>query len=93
VFLRKLVSTDIMQLVAPHWMRRLVGQTPKGRARKLTAHQLKLKRRAHARKMEAARLKVWSGRLYPPQTGHRRPEWSSALPGRWSTLNQAPEVQ
>lgn len=23
--------------------------------------------------------------LYPPQCGHRRPEFSSAVPGRWST--------
>lgn len=29
--------------------------------------------------------------VYPPQRGHRRSEWSSAVPGRWSTLNGLPE--
>lgn len=57
------------------------------RAKKLA--RLTAKRQAYAKAMEAARLQSME-HIYPPQQGHRRPEWSSAVAGRWSQLNGLP---
>lgn len=51
-----------------------------------------LRRRLHARQAEATRLREME-HLYPPQQGSRRPEWSSAQCGRWSSLNGLPADQ
>ena len=78
-FLRKVVAPELIEVFARD---EKAVQKP-GRA----AHErrLKLKRRAKARKEEARRLKMRSGKLYPPQKGSRRAEFSSARPGQWST--------
>jgi hypothetical protein len=83
-WIRKIVAPELIEMVAPLWLRR--AKLPSA-ARKRNAKALKLRRRAKARKREAMMLRARSGRLYPPQCGSRRAEWSSALPNRWSTLN------
>jgi hypothetical protein len=86
-WLRKLVAPELIEAVAPHWLRKV------SRARRIEKKRTKkaehLRRRYLARRLEMEALKVRSGRLFPPQQGSRRPEWSSALPGKWSTLNGA----
>jgi hypothetical protein len=85
-WIRKIVAPELIEMVAPLWLRRAALKLP-STVRKRDEKALKLRRRAKARKREALMLKERSGRLYPPQSGSRRPEWSSALPNRWSTLN------
>lgn len=85
-FLKKLISPEIRELVAGKPSPRKRG--PRGGTSRPERFSL-LRRRAMRLQDEARALKE-RGHLFPPQQGHRRPEWSSARPGHWSPLNGLP---
>lgn len=92
-FLKKLVPTEVRDLIVgkpPHHTGYCGGTSYPGQLPTLPRKEretAKLRRRSRARRDEAISLANRQGGLYPPKQGSRRPEWSSAVPGQWSTLN------
>jgi hypothetical protein len=90
-WLRKIIAPEILDAVKFPRIRIATRREQSkhiksNRAKK--ARLLHLARRAEARMREAASLKTRAGRLFPPQQGHRRPEWSSAVDNQWNKFNK-----
>jgi hypothetical protein len=84
-FLKKLVSPEAIDLIG--YARIKFNKNSKRGKRSKAA--LKLARRYEARQRENDALLQRAGRLFPPQQGHRRDEFSSNLEGQWSRVSKA----
>lgn len=87
-FLRKIIAPELIELIGEPRIKLVRPKIKLSRAdrnRKLRSH-----RQNRAIRNEARSLAKRNGGLFPPQQGHRRPEWSSARIGKWAALNGNP---
>jgi hypothetical protein len=90
-WLKKIVSQEVVKAVIGPSRPRLRGKNGgTSRPERLAPGKAGMLRRRAIRRQDEARALRRTEHLYPPQQGSRRPEWSSAIPKRWSSLNGLP---